>query len=62
MAGEGLPVEVGCRVLAVSVSGYYAWRNRPPAARTIRHAWLSDVIREHPSIVSATWLRGVGFG
>lgn len=43
--GEGLPVEVARRVLALSVSGHYAWRRRPPAARTIRHAWLSDVIR-----------------
>jgi putative transposase len=31
-------------VLEVSQSGYYAWRNRPPSARAIRHAWLTDAI------------------
>ena len=46
MAGEGLPVEVACRVLDVSCSGFYAWRFRPPSARAVRHAWLTDVIRE----------------
>jgi transposase InsO family protein len=46
MADEGLPVEVACRVLAVSCSGFYAWRFRPPSARAVRHAWLTDVIRE----------------
>ena len=46
MAGEGLPVEVACRVLGVSCAGYYAWRFRPPSARAVRHAWLTDVIRE----------------
>ena len=46
MAGEGLPVEVCCRVLDVSCAGYYAWRFRPPSARAVRHAWLTDVIRE----------------
>jgi hypothetical protein len=46
MAGEGLPVEVACRVLCVSCAGFYAWRFRPPSARAVRHAWLTDVIRE----------------
>jgi len=46
MAAEGIPVEVSCEVLDVSVSGYYAWRSRPPSQRAIRHAWLSDLIVE----------------
>jgi len=46
MAGEGLPVEVAGRALAVSCAGFYAWRFRPPSNRAVRHAWLTDVIRE----------------
>ncbi|MFI2652894.1 IS3 family transposase [Micromonospora fulviviridis] len=45
MAAEGLPVEVCCRVLDVSASGYYAWRNRPPSSRALRHVWLTEQIR-----------------
>ena len=46
MAAEGLPVQVACRTVAVSESGYYAWLQRAPSARDIRHAWLTDVIRD----------------
>jgi putative transposase len=46
MASEGLPVQLACRVLGVSESGYYARRGRAPSARAIRHAWLTDVIRQ----------------
>jgi putative transposase len=46
MAAQGLAVQVCCRVLEVSESGYYAWRSRPPSPRAIRHAWLTDLIRE----------------
>ncbi|NBE85357.1 IS3 family transposase [Micromonospora rubida] len=45
MAAEGLPVDVCCRVLEVSASGYYAWRNRPLSQRALRHAWLTEQIR-----------------
>ena len=44
MAAEGLPIEKACSVLGVSVSGYYSWLRRPPSARSIRHAWLSEVV------------------
>jgi len=46
MAGEGLPVQVAVRVLEVSESGYYQWRNRAPSARETRHEWLTDLIRQ----------------
>ena len=45
MATEGQSVQVACRVLGVSESGYYAWRKRPLSARAVRHAWLTDRIR-----------------
>ncbi|WP_274703749.1 IS3 family transposase [Rhodococcus qingshengii] len=46
MANEGLPVQTSCRVLEVSESGFYEWRNRPPSERSLRHAWLTQLITE----------------
>lgn len=46
IAGEGLPVQTAARVLGVSESGFYEWKRRPPSARSIRHAWLTDLIRQ----------------
>jgi putative transposase len=46
MVAEDLPAQLACRVLDVSESGFYAWRSRPPSERAIRHAWLTDLIRE----------------
>ena len=38
-------MQVACRLLDVSESGFYHWRSRPPSQRAIRHAWLTDQIR-----------------
>jgi putative transposase len=46
IATHGLPVQLTCRVLNVSESGYYARRSRAPSARAIRHVWLTDVIQQ----------------
>ena len=46
MAAQGLPVDVCCRVLNVSASGYYDWRKRPLSARALRDAWLTELIRQ----------------
>jgi transposase InsO family protein len=44
IAAEGLPVERACALLGVSVSGCYGWLRRAPSARSIRHAWLTEII------------------
>lgn len=48
IAAEGLPINVACRVLGVSASGYYEWFRRPPSPRSLRDAWLTEhVVRAH---------------
>jgi putative transposase len=39
------PVAVMCRVLEVSESGYHAWRQRPPSARSVENARLEAEIK-----------------
>jgi transposase InsO family protein len=46
LAGEGVPVRVACRVLGVSPSGFYEWRNRPPSPRQLADAELVETIRK----------------
>jgi transposase InsO family protein len=38
-------VKIMCRVLGVSMSGYYAWRQRRPSARAAANAALTEHIR-----------------
>jgi putative transposase len=40
------PVSLLCRVLKVSRSGYYAWRDRPPSRRSVEDVALTGKIRE----------------
>lgn len=40
------PVQVCCQMLEVSRSGYYAWRNRPASARSVRQEQLAQMIRQ----------------
>jgi putative transposase len=46
IVAERLPVQVACLVVGVSESGYYEWRGRAPSPRAVRHAWLTDLIRQ----------------
>jgi transposase InsO family protein len=41
----GFPVQIMCRVLAVSPSGYYAWRDRPQSPRRRRQEELAVRIK-----------------
>ena len=40
------PVRTLCRVLKVSASGFYSWRDRPPSPRRIQDAVLTERIRQ----------------
>jgi len=42
--GDGVRVRQACYALGVSTSGFYEWKARAPSARSIRHAWLTDLI------------------
>jgi putative transposase len=46
LAADHIPVAVACRVLGVSTSGYYDWRDRPISAREGSDLQLVEVIRD----------------
>lgn len=46
MAAEGMAVQVACKVVGVSESGFYEHRKRAPSERSIRHAMLTDLITQ----------------
>ena len=46
IAAEDRPVQVACRVLGVSESGFDEQRSRPPFERAVRHAMLTDLLTQ----------------
>jgi hypothetical protein len=44
LTGQGIHVRHACRTLAVSESGYYAWKDRPTPPRELRRIWLAGEI------------------
>jgi transposase InsO family protein len=46
LAARGVGVAVACRVLRVSTSGYYDWRERPPSLRARADDVLTEQITE----------------
>ena len=49
------PVATQCRLLGVSPSGYYAWRRRPPSARTQANEALTERIRAIHALSQGTY-------
>lgn len=43
---DEFPVRRMCKVLGVSVSGYYAWRGRPPSKREMANRELTEEIKK----------------
>jgi transposase InsO family protein len=55
LAARGVLVAVACRVLRVSTSGYYEWRERPPSPRAVADQALTVQIREIHTCSRATY-------
>lgn len=55
LAADGTSVAVACRVLRVSESGYYEWRDRPLSARAVTDARLSTQIVEIHAMSRGTY-------
>jgi len=55
LAADGVHVAVACRVLRVSTSGYYEWRERPPSPRAVADEALRAQIVEIHAISRGTY-------
>jgi putative transposase len=54
------PIGAMCRVLNVSISGYYAWRRRKPSAQQVRRELLSDsIVKFHKACKGAYGYRKI---
>lgn len=49
------PVRTLCRILKVSPSGFYAWRDRPPSRRSLDDAVMTERIRGFHAASEATY-------
>lgn len=45
LAADRIPVATACRVLKVSCSGFYEWRDRPLSASAVRNAELTETLK-----------------
>ncbi|QEU83564.1 transposase [Streptomyces viridosporus T7A] len=45
-AEQNIPHTLACRVLGVSESWFYKWRDSPVTAREVRRGRLADAIRQ----------------
>ena len=52
---EVWPITIQCKVLAVSRSGFYAWRGRNPSRSDLRRESLTETIREVHQASRATY-------
>lgn len=50
-----IPVRTACRVLDVSPSGFYAWRDRSPSQRSMDDAVMTERIRSFHAASDATY-------
>ena len=46
IVSDDLLIEPTCRIIGVSVSGFYMWKHRKPSARSMRHEMVAEVIRQ----------------
>jgi transposase InsO family protein len=44
LTGQGIEVSHACRMLGISPSGFYAWKDRPASPRALRRIWLAGEI------------------